>query len=59
MTITIDIAKSVTLGNEPSTAVTVTALNASSDEMPFVAALTKAVKGFAESFKNANKGGAE
>lgn len=51
MTITIDIAKSVTLGNKPSTAVTVTALNATSDEMPFVAALTKVVKEFAESFQ--------
>lgn len=55
MTITIDIAKSVTLGNRPSTAVNVTALNAASDEMPFVAALTKAVKEFTESFKIAKE----
>lgn len=53
MTITIDIAKSITLYNKPSTAVTVTALHATSDELPFVAALTKAVKEFAESFQGA------
>lgn len=58
MTISMDITKQVAIGQEPSTCVVVTALNATSDEMSFVSALTKKIKEFAETY-HAKAGGAK
>ena len=48
MTITLEIGKTVCIGVKPQVAVSVTALNASDDEMPFVVKLVEKVRQIAE-----------
>ena len=55
MTITLEIGKTASIGVKPQVAVAVTALNASDDEMPFVAKLVEKVRQVAE----AEEGGAK
>lgn len=51
MTITAEITQTVSVGQKPATNVTVTNLCASSGEMPFAAALTRAIVEFAEKYR--------
>jgi hypothetical protein len=51
MTITVEITQTVSIGQKPATNVTVTNLGAASDEMPFAAALTRAIVEFAEKYR--------
>ena len=51
MTITVEITQMVSVGQKPATNVNVTNLVAASDEMPFVAALTRASVEFAEKYR--------
>ena len=51
MTITVEITQAVSVGQKPSTNVTVTNLCASSNEMPFAAALTRDIVEFAEKYR--------
>ena len=50
MTITLDITKSVAMGQKPVLNVAVMNLNAASDEIAFASDLTKAVVEFAEKY---------
>lgn len=52
MTISFDITRTVTMEQKPSANVAVTSLNATSDEMAFAAALSKAVLDFAADYGN-------
>lgn len=51
MTITVEITQTVSVGQKPATKVNVTNLCAASDEMPFAAALAKAIVEFAEKYR--------
>lgn len=50
MTITAEITQTVSVGRKPATNVNVANLCASSDEMPFAAALTRAIVEFAQNY---------
>lgn len=56
MMITMEITKSVLIGHQGNTNVTVMDLRAAADEMPFVQALTKSVMDFASTFDAAKEG---
>lgn len=56
MNVTFEIQKSVLMGQKPVLAVSITNLNAASDEMAFAADLTKAVAEFAEKYEQKVEG---
>lgn len=58
MTVTFNIYKSVTMGQKPVLAVSVTSLTAESNEMAFAADLTKNVAEFAEKYGTEKSEGA-
>lgn len=51
MTISVDITQAISVGQNPTTNVTVTNLGASSAEMPFAAALTRAIVEFTKRYR--------
>ena len=52
MTITVEITQTVSVGQKPATNVNVANLCASSGEMPFATALTRAIVEFAEKYRD-------
>lgn len=55
MTITVEITQMASVGQKPATNVNVTNLCASSDEMPFAAALTRVIVEFTEKYREGNE----
>lgn len=51
MTISVEITQAVSVGQNPTTNVTVTHLGASSAEIPFAAALTRTIVEFTEKYR--------